>query len=60
MLIDPPAVYLADDRPVYGVLGEAGFAAAFSGLDGVGVRVLFPWVADRGLTEIQPGERVFL
>ncbi len=59
VLIDSPVVYLADDRPVYGVLGEAGFAAAFSGLDGVGVRVLFPKVADRGLTEVPPGERAF-
>jgi hypothetical protein len=47
VLTNSPAVYLADDRPVYRVFDEAGFGAAVGGLDGVGVRVLFPEVADR-------------
>ena len=54
VLTDPPAVYLADDRPVDGVFDEAGFGAAVGGLDGVGVRVFFPEVADRGLPRFQP------
>ena len=57
--VDPPAVDLADDRPVDRVGGQAGFGAAFGGFDGVGVRVSFPGVADGDFAEVPPGQGVF-
>ena len=54
MFANPPAVNLADDRPVDGIFDEPRFGAAFGGLDGVGVRVSFPEVADGGLPRFHP------